>query len=821
MAPRPSPLAILAAVAICLLPASPAVGQPTARLDGLLPAGPRTTLTEGWGSLHFTLTNFAPAERQMRVTAFFPSHPDVQYAREVWVPGESKVSGWVAVGPVPPQASELGRDIQFQLYDRVGETWQQVANTGDEKLRARIVPYRRREPTTAVYTDLNADAPPDAAGPQAVLFARVFRQAAGMSEHVGEVGELFLPPSAEGFDGLDLFVLASDRLTQDPAGLRAIRQWVERGGTLWVMLDLVHPETVAPILGGDLRFQLVDRTSLTAVTLKAVGDATMKVETRTFDRPVEFVRVVPGQADTPLLEVDGWPAAFSRRLGRGKVVFTTLGGRAWHRPRTARERRSEFEHHRDLPVELPALERLTLALTPDPETRTLDPKEFAPMLTADIGYTVVGRPTAVLILGGFVCGLIALAVWVTRSRHPLVVGWLGPVIAVLAAGAFVAVGTSVRRAVPATEGMVAVVDVTPGTQEASAVGLFAVYRPTSGETRLGSAHGGIVELNTAGLEGQARRRVQTDLDSWHWESLNLPGGVRTGPFRTAIPTGPVSAVARFGPVGVEGRLSTGIFKNPADAILLTPAREPVAVHLSADGTFTSGPTDLLPAEQFLADTVLTDRQRRRQEVFRTLFGKGVPKHLDGRDVLLVWAELGDLPFHFDGAERSVGQALLIVPLEFDRPAAGGTVTIPRGLIPATVLNQGRRTAVMTTAPHAVELPLRFQMPPSLLPLTLDKAALHLRVRAPSRRVSVWADADGQRVPLYDGVNPLDPIRVELTDPRLLRLDADGGLTLTLAISDPVAEPGDKTEKSSKNAAENAWKIESLTLEASGRVKAEK
>ena len=70
-----------------------------------------------------------------------------------------------------------------------------------------------------------------------------------MSEHVGEISGRFLPPSQEAFDGIDHFVLAGNRLAQDPAGARAVRQWVERGGTLWVMLDLVDPETVAPIFG--------------------------------------------------------------------------------------------------------------------------------------------------------------------------------------------------------------------------------------------------------------------------------------------------------------------------------------------------------------------------------------------------------------------------------------------------------------------------------------------------------------------------------------------------------------------------------------------
>src|SRR5206468_688035 len=84
------------------------------------------------------------------------------------------------------------------------------------------------------------------------------------------------------------------------------------------------------------------------------------------------------------------------------------------------------------------------------------------------------------------------------------------------------------EAVPPTATAAAVLDVSPGAEEAAATGLFAVYRPESGPAVVSARHGGWLDLDVTGLDGQTRRRVQTDLDAWQWDGLAFPAGVRTG-----------------------------------------------------------------------------------------------------------------------------------------------------------------------------------------------------------------------------------------------------------------------------------------------------
>src|SRR5205823_3019323 len=244
----------------------------------------------------------------------------------------------------------------------------------------------------------------------------------------------------------------------DPAGRQAVRRWVEQGGTLWVLLDQAGPEAVAPLLGDEFDLQVVDRVTLSTVRLHRAVDAPATAEPRDLERPVEQVRVLLGGADTVVQVANGWPASFTRVVGRGRVLFTTLGPRGWYRPRTRRDGWSRFEHFPDLPVPLDQLGDLAVRFHPRGELPGPPADALREMVLQEVGYAVVGRGTAALIFGGFLVAVVGLGVGLRRSRRPELVGWLGPAAAVGAAAVFVAIGESSRRSVPPTVGVAAVVE---------------------------------------------------------------------------------------------------------------------------------------------------------------------------------------------------------------------------------------------------------------------------------------------------------------------------------------------------------------------------
>src|SRR5262249_44037298 len=139
---------------------------------------------------------------------------------------------------------------------------------------------------------------------------RVFRLGAGLSGRLDMVRQRLLPPLPEGLEGTNCFVLASDRIAHDSAGQLALRQWLQRGGALWVLLDWVQPEPVAALLGDALDFEVVDRATLTGVELRS-GPANPQragAPARELEEPVDLVRVLAPGPRT-LFTVNGWPAA--------------------------------------------------------------------------------------------------------------------------------------------------------------------------------------------------------------------------------------------------------------------------------------------------------------------------------------------------------------------------------------------------------------------------------------------------------------------------------------------------------------------------------
>jgi hypothetical protein len=828
------------ALTVCLLlfAAHPVSGQrpetSPVQVGGLLPNGGRATLTDSWGSLAVEFTNPEPIARTIRLVVFHAERPDVQYGRDFWVPGKSRINSWMTIGPPPSEPGSTSRELKYVLYDMTDGEPRRLAAPGDEPVRSKLAIYRKREPTTAVIVDRSLSEPfapepltdPHSPASEAVVFARAFRQARSFSELIAIFGDAFIPSAEGALDGVDHLVLASNRIIDDPAGARALRHWVEHGGALWVLLDMVEPRTVAAILGEDLGFAVVGRTTLTSVQILQPWEGPEAGGRREFDDPVPFVRVALDGSETVLLQVDGWPAAFTKPVGRGRVLFTTLAGRAWHRPREAKDEtlptnpppKGPVTNIPNLPTALRSLNRLAIELEPtDRDAGGIQAEDLEPLLRAEIGYSVIGRPTVVVVLGGFAVSLLAIGWLVRRSRRPGAAGWLVPAAAVAAAGILVGLGSSRRQAVPPTVGTVAVIDAVPPNGEGTLSGLFAVYRPSPGSTHLAAEHGGNVDLDMAGLEGEARRRMMTDIDNWHWDGLALPAGVRTGPVRSTIETGDLSVVARFGPNGLEGKLKRGPFKALTEALLLTEAREPVGIRLR-DDVLTSSVGDGLSRGQFLTDAVLTDRQQRRQEVYRRLFSRPLPRYLEGRTVLYGWTDLDRPPLDGEPGSRTLAEAVVAIPVEFERPEVGGKVTIPAGFIPYSAIIQGRPARPRLEASLSSSMVLGFRLPPSVLPFTIERATLRARVHTPSRRFSVAGyAADDQPTTLRAVESPIDPVEVTITDPRMLRLDADGFLHIGIEVSGRVggeADPGIVQ-------LDDTWRIESLTLEVIGRAEARK
>lgn len=80
-------------------------------------------------------------------------------------------------------------------------------------------------------------------------------------------------------------------------------------------------------------------------------------------------------------------------------------------------------------------------------------------------------------------------------------------------------------------------------------------------------------------------------------------------------------------------------------------------------------------------------------------------------------------------------------------------------------------------------------------------------------MSVTGIADGKPVPIQQVDGPVEPLRIEVADPALLRPDAAGGLVFGLAFSEQAGDRGP--------AGGDLWRIESVGLDVVGRVGADR
>jgi hypothetical protein len=809
---------------------SAALAQSTAdvplKLGRVVPGPLRATATESWNTIECEVTNTSDVDRLARVYLFYPAQTEVQFGREVWAPAHSTITTWLLAGPPAAQATATSCEVLPVLAEQVDGKERLFLATKERPLLPRRVLYRPLETTTAIL--LEEPGPEenphgriprhDSPAAEALHLARTMRAAAGLSEFVQEAPSGPLPNSVDEFAGIDQFVLASDRITRDPAGMEALRRWLLQGGRVWVMLDMIAQETLDQLIGESIDFQIVDKTSVTETRLESVTPGQIKLDPvqRKHDLPVNLVRVMLPAGEQTVHTVNGWPAAFTRQVGAGKILFTTVGPRAWYRPRVKRDAPSPFTNFPTLPVHTEPLKTIAEELKPLTAKDPRDNESWKTLLTDDIGYSIIGRGVVLPVFGGLLLLGFAVGFALRNSRRLELWGWTIPVAALATAATFLLLGENARGTARQAVAVVQIVEGGTGTEEASVHGLLAAYRPESGDAPVGVVHGGYFEIDMKGIEGQTRRLLRTDLDAWHWDNLALPSGVRLAPFRATVPIGePLSAVAHFGPEGLEGQIHSGRFEDVGDAVLVTPGGRCLAVRLSKDGTLRAGPADVLPSGQFLSGGILTDRQQRRQEVLRQMLQPAAARRGEGRVQLLAWARPLDMQFTLAPDAQTTGNALLSLPLRLEHTPPGKKVSIPGPLIPVRQVIAAAPIQLTRESAQASELRVRFQLPAEVLPMRVESARLFARIEAPFRQVAISGHRDGAKIELHRVSSPLDAMKVDITDERLLRLDDQGGLHFSLSIGEEQPALGgakDAREVSQK------WRIEDLELEVVGATK---
>ena len=812
-------------------------------------AGTNAYVSGKWGVLRLNLTNPTSQSVEVLTATYFEDEPTLQYGRRVWMPAMSRLETWHPI--LLPRSSAEGRqrfDFRTLIMNTANKRevlirsdsgalqWDGMLRGSDGKRLVGLIDRPRVGGTeeSSVPFDL-------------VTSARTLAISNG---ELLNLTDRLLPVGEESWQTLDQLVIADSRVVEDGPGLAAIRRWLYGGGSLWVMLDRTDSAVLERLLGDESLCQVVDRVGLTTVRLEVQSpNGNVSQDTRDHEQPVEFVRVLASDVEVACT-IDGWPAAFWKNCGEGRLLVTTLSAEGWMRKRTSDDARtdpsagspvSQRPERANLGpnpgatpgsgepvwqspfVSLGPMQSLASEFFRARSAQRLSKEALEPLVQEYVGYSIPARWQVIGLLLGFSVLLAAIGAWLWRRGRLEMMGVVSPVLAISVSAVLVGLGWQQRQSVPAAVASLQFVRAIPGSDDVRVEGVAGLFSPDVGIAMAGSKNGGWLMPDMTGQQGKTRRMVWADLDEWQWENLPEAAGLMNATLlQSSALAERLEAHATFGPDGLTGRLHASAAHEPTDAVLATRAGR-IGVQLHDDGTFTARSDAVFTEEQFLGAGLLSDEQHRRQRVLTALLNDSQRRDYPDEPQLLFWSKPWHLGFQFAQNRQTLGSALVAVPLKLERPPTGTEVSLaapllpyretfgPDGIVPIGLWDYRLREWQQKAFPTADWL--RFQIPRVLLPVAVQRGRLVIRVNGPVVRLEVA----GLRANLTDIVpiktwdDPVGTLSWELTDSELLSVSADGGLLLRISAGDPKLTD-QVTTVSTTDGKLSFWRIESLSLE---------
>ncbi|MBA3485010.1 MAG: hypothetical protein H0T51_24705 [Pirellulales bacterium] len=663
-----------------------------------------------------------------------------------------------------------------------------------------------REP---MVTGLLVDA--DEAPVRSVVAAA--RRVQNLSERLIKLSIDAFPSQAECLESFDQVVLATDQLADDPVGLAAIRQWVASGGRLWVMLDRVSTRSLPALMGDEFGITIVGRTSMAEIEINDIRDVPRKSHgvKRSFSRPLELVQVVTDAENDVAFQIERWPAAFWQKVGRGRVLFTTVGEEAW------------IAHSETNVTGNPATQSTPLqALASEffqPHAPALNlPQDAERHAASLVGHSIISRNATFVMLGTCGTAAVALTFLSFRWRRPAHFAWMAALLAFCTSGALVVVGGATRRSAAPTLVSMQLIDVMPSQGELSVSSIVGSYRPNESVQDI-EGFGCSLLADAPLLQQSGARMVWTDDQRWRLERASLPSGfsLQRCSWRRPI-VREASMTTTLTPLGIEGTLTGPYFATIENAIIAAPSKPWLAVKVDDEGVFRAGSKERLEHDQFASTQLLNDQTNRRQKILRSLVAaeKGEPSLRLNGPTLLFWTKPLEAPVAF-GLTEQVGDALVVMPISITRPAPGSKVAIPALLLPFEAVEGNDGTPVTSAYSNAsrawvdalvaaTQITLRFQAPPTLLPLSIKRVTLHVEIAAPSRTVAIAGWNARQLLTVKTVDSPVGGrLQAAITDPQMLQLDDRGGLLLNINV-------GPHPREATAALAEVGWNVKRVWLD---------
>ncbi len=627
-----------------------------------------------------------------------------------------------------------------------------------------------------------------------------------------------LPLRLAEWNSYSSLVVADPQIFRNAAAIDAMRQFLATGGKIWVMLDRVPSDLIVGLLAPDQAIETVDTVELNQFQLKVSRSNVRLSEaelTEDFWQPLEFTRVVQ-VGGVVSLAIDDWPVALRMPVGRGQLFLTTLPAEAWLQPRTEQPRTDRRFHTRFTAKRWGSQFVMEFNAHPFPEKPVAAERDFSMKL---IGSPVIERQWVAMALALFCSSLMIVVGWKAWVGKLIHVGLLAPMFALVASGALWLATLGVRRDLVDQVGKFQLVQVAPSGATAIVREQATVYQSNVSSMQLNSTIDARINVDRS-VSSSVSRVVATDFHQSTLKNANWPAGVWRYGSTYSVQSQDLVVHAAIDQTGLKLTLPTGLPTPMEDAILAYAPGFPVICSPAANGFQTDG---RLAAEgdRWFTDSVVSDEQRRRTEVYSSLFS---PTRQGGvlTGSLYGWTGLWQEGPEWNRELPTSGSALVALPVVLRRPEPGREVLVPPCLVE---LQQVDNAAGMTTAFRenegrwidesmmAATMALQFVLPRELTPFEARELEIELAIRAPQRQVRLAAMVDGEPQEIVQLDSPSVPWRGRITKPEILRQMQTGSLEVRLEVSELAG--GEAQIDSATNVV--PWNVRRLQLGARGSV----
>ena len=772
---------------------------------------------ETWSAVAFEVENPGDEGREAFITSYFQEIPDQQFGRQYWLPPHSVRRGWYLVKTPPTNEGKdpvEAKALNAMLVRRRGSTESAKALEPGKRFESSYIRCPKSPAKTLLITS-GKDA-------ESEKLVTAVRTATKNPKNYLRSTLQTLPPVATAYEGWTHIVLASDRVSQDPAAVEALRQWTVQGGRLWILLDKAGLEAALPFLADAGGLTVIDRVGLTSFQLESPrGENPVSGETRELEEPVEMVRTV-SEGFRTLYQVDGWNAAMTTQVGKGTVLISTLGPSGWLRPRGE----NSNPNWRAVLSEsgYPILECTSLGKLFWERKETPPASNLASVATDYVGYPVTSLTRVASALALFCSSILIGGVVLWRTKRLAWMSVFAPVAAGLATLWIGVTSHQNRSSIPPTEAAIFVA-------EADAVGNLhiqgglSVYSTSNGDTNPQTSNAGQLEFVNPPA-GLGKRLVWSDYGKVHWENLKLNTGVHEFRIQTHQAKKPSHAIFSFNEEGVIGRVAGGEWTLPGRGLIASPNGQFAAPRFLADGQLVSTAGDSLAPGRFSASDVIDDREQTRMAILEKVFADNQPRPSEPR--LYFWMDPLETGFQTQEEGRRVGDALVGLTITYERPPAGRQVFCPSYLIDFRSIpfpGRGQSLVYRNATREWTELMVRkvattfeFQLPASLRGLEVERLKVYADVYAPDRTFDLLAldeKKPKETRQLASKQSPLGLMQFELSGESLPAVDEKGTLLLGMDVGPlggDVANEGDLT-----NQRTHGWQFRGVRIEAWGKM----